>query len=60
VTVICGTAVTDTTKLQVPFWLMASVAVQVTVVSPMGNADPDAGSHTTVTGGCPFCGTGTS
>ncbi len=59
-TEICGTAVTDTMKAQVPARASASVAVHVTLVSPIANADPDAGVQATVTGACPFCATGTS
>jgi len=38
--------------------LIASVAVQLTVVVPMGNVDPDAGVHATDTGGVPPVGVG--
>lgn len=59
-TEICGTAVTDTMKLQVAVRASASVAVQVTSVSPIENDEPEAGAQTTLTGACPFWATGTS
>ncbi len=40
-----------TVKLHAPVFAEASVAVQVTVVTPTGKADPDAGTHTTVAPG---------
>jgi hypothetical protein len=42
---------THTCKLHVAVLLLASVAVQVTVVQPTGNVDPDGGLHTAVTPG---------
>jgi hypothetical protein len=42
---------TVTVKLHEAVRLDASVAVQVTVVVPLANVDPDAGLHTTVTPG---------
>lgn len=40
-----------TVKLQVAVFIDASVAVQVTVVVPMGKHEPDGGVHPTVTPG---------
>jgi hypothetical protein len=48
-----GTAVTVTAKLHVAVRPRRSVAVQPTVVEPMGNAEPDAGTHAVVTGAEP-------
>ena len=42
---------TETVKLQLAWLPEVSVAVQVTVVVPTGNMDPDAGLQTTVTPG---------
>ena len=42
---------TVTVKLQFAVWLEVSVAVQVTVVTPFGNAEPDGGLQPTVTPG---------
>ncbi len=39
----------DTVKLQLDVLPEASVAVQVTVVTPVGKQLPDGGVHTTVT-----------
>ncbi len=49
--VIVGASVslTVTVKLQVEVFPELSAAVQVTVVVPFGNVDPDAGEHVTVT-----------
>jgi uncharacterized lipoprotein YbaY len=51
--VIEGSCVSCTVmvKEQVPVFPDASVAVQLTVVTPTGNVDPDAGAHTIVTPG---------
>jgi len=46
--------------LQLPLWVRESVASQLTVVMPGLNSVPDAGVHTTVTGGAPLAGVGTS
>src|SRR5262249_14456962 len=43
--------VTSTMKVQVAVLPEASVAVQVTVVLPMGNTEPEAGTHAAVTPG---------
>jgi hypothetical protein len=50
-----GVRVTTTGKLQVAVWDAASVAVQETAVSPMGNVLPDPGVHWTVAGARPPC-----
>src|SRR5438128_4687072 len=42
---------TPTVKVQVAVLLLASVAVQVTVVVPTGKQEPDGGVQTTVTPG---------
>jgi hypothetical protein len=42
---------TVTMKLQVAVLLAASVAVQVTVVAPIGKQEPDGGLHPTLTPG---------
>ena len=44
-------SLTVTVKLAVALLPLASVAMQVTEVSPSGNSVPEAGVHTTVTGG---------
>jgi hypothetical protein len=44
---------TVTTKVHDARRCRASVAVQLTVVTPRGNSDPLAGEHVTVTGGAP-------
>src|SRR5687768_3310282 len=49
----CGARVTLTRNSQVACRLSPSVAVQLTVVSPIGNSDPDAGVQLTLTGVCP-------
>jgi hypothetical protein len=41
----------DTVNMQLAVLPAASVAVQVTVEIPIGNADPDGGVHTAVTPG---------
>ena len=51
VTVGACVSCTVTVKVQVPVFVEASVAVQVTVVVPTGKVDPDAGAHTTVAPG---------
>ena len=38
-------------KLELVWWPEASVAVTVTVVVPIGNAEPEAGEHTYATSG---------
>ena len=51
--VITGGVVSRTTvtvNVQVALFPKASVAVQVTVVVPTGNGDPDAGTQTTLGG----------
>jgi hypothetical protein len=53
-----GTAETVTAKLHVAVCPRLSVAVQPTVVEPMGNAEPDAGAHAVVTGAAPPVGIG--
>ena len=45
------TSKTATVNEQVAVLPEASVAVQVTVVTPIGNIDPDGGVHATVTPG---------
>jgi hypothetical protein len=42
---------TVTVNMQLPVRLEESVTVQVTVVIPFGNTEPDAGLHTTGFGG---------
>ena len=48
-----GRRVTLTVKAQVACRLSASEAVQLTLVEPRGNCEPDAGVQATVTGICP-------
>jgi hypothetical protein len=48
-----GTSVTVTGNVHELARACASVAVHDTVVDPIGNVDPDAGVHATVTGACP-------
>ncbi len=60
VTDSAGATVTDTVKPQVAVRASASVAVQVTVLAPSGNAAPEAGEQETFTGAWPFCAVGTS
>src|SRR5689334_13858137 len=61
-TVICGASASFTTTLKVHLALLPllSVAVQVTVVVPTGNLDPDTGTQVTlaVTPGQELAGTG--
>src|SRR5687768_1742185 len=49
----CAARVTFTRNSQVACRFNPSVAVQLTVVSPIGNSDPDAGVQLTLTGVCP-------
>jgi hypothetical protein len=42
------TSLTVTVKLQLDWLLPASVAVQVTIVTPDGNVEPEAGLHENV------------
>ncbi|HYM22059.1 MAG TPA: hypothetical protein VEU08_02585 [Vicinamibacterales bacterium] len=53
VTFNCGPLATVTLNVHVDFRCIASVAVQVTVVTPAGNADPLRGVHAVVTGAVP-------
>ena len=50
---IFGFSVSLTVTVNVQLWVLAdvSVAVQVTVIVPCGNVDPDAGEQATVTPG---------
>ena len=50
--------VTLTVKEQTADRAMASLAVHVTVVDPIGKVEPDAGAQVVVTGGVPPWGTG--
>ena len=49
-----GGSITDTEKEHVAVRLIASVAVQATLVVPTLNVLPDPGAHATETGGDPF------
>ena len=51
VTAGASVSCTVTEKLHVPVFVAASVAVQVTVVTPTGKVEPDAGTHATVAPG---------
>ena len=51
VTVGACVSLTVTVKVHVPVFIAASVAVHVTVVVPMANVEPDAGTHATVAPG---------
>ena len=51
VTVGNVTSFTVTVNVQLPVWPFVAVAVQVTVVVPTLNEEPDAGTHATVVPG---------
>lgn len=51
VTVGASVSLTVTVKVHVAVFIAASVAVHVTVVVPMANVEPDAGTHATVAPG---------